>query len=78
MQGGQNWVEVTVALTVIYKKERLFCGYFSFFLSTTPWSPIYCWPALDSEQIKNLIWLSRTLVNVMEGYFANEIVQSCG
>ena len=35
-------------------------------------------PALDSKQTKNLIWLSRTLVNVMEEYFANEIVQSCG
>ena len=35
-------------------------------------------PALDSKQIKNLIRLSRTLVNVMGEYFANEIVQSCG
>ena len=35
-------------------------------------------PALDSKQIKILIWLSRTLANVMEEYFANEIVQSCG
>ena len=35
-------------------------------------------PALDSTQIKNLIWLSRTLVNVMGEYFGNEIVQSCG
>ena len=35
-------------------------------------------PALDSTQIKNLIRLSRTLVNVMEECFANEIVQSCG
>ena len=35
-------------------------------------------PALDSTQIKNLIWLSRTLVNIMGEYFANEIVQSCG
>ena len=35
-------------------------------------------PALDSTQIKDLIWLSRTLVNVMGEYFANEIVQSCG
>ena len=35
-------------------------------------------PALDSTQIKNLIWLSRTLANVMGKYFANEIVQSCG
>ena len=35
-------------------------------------------PALDSKQIKNLIWLSRTLANVIEDYFANEIVQSCG
>ena len=35
-------------------------------------------PALDSKQIKNLIWLSRTLANVMGEYFANEIVQSCG
>ena len=33
-------------------------------------------PALDSTQIENLIWLSRTLANVIE-YFANEIVQSC-
>ena len=28
--------------------------------------------------VKNLIWLSRTLANVMGEYFANEIVQSCG
>ena len=35
-------------------------------------------PALESTQIKTLIWFSRTLVNVMEEYFANEIVQSCG
>ena len=35
-------------------------------------------PALDSKQIKNLIWLSGTLANVMGEYFANEIVQSCG
>ena len=35
-------------------------------------------PALDSTQIKNVVWLSRTLVNVMEEYFPNEIVQSCG
>ena len=35
-------------------------------------------PALDSKPIKNLILLSRTLVNVMGEYFANEIVQSCG
>ena len=35
-------------------------------------------PALDSKQIKNFIWLSRTLVNVMEEYFANKIIQLCG
>ena len=35
-------------------------------------------PALDSKQNKNLIRLSRTLVNVMGEYFANEIVKSCG
>ena len=35
-------------------------------------------PALDSKQIKNLIRLSRPLVNVMGEYFANEIIQSCG
>ena len=35
-------------------------------------------PALDSAQINNLIWLSRTLINVMGEYFANEIVQSRG
>ena len=35
-------------------------------------------PALDSTEIKNLILFSRTLVNVMGEYFANEIVQSCG
>ena len=35
-------------------------------------------PALDSTQIKNLIRLSRSLANVMEECFANEIVQSCG
>ena len=33
-------------------------------------------PALDSTQTKNLIWFSRTLVNVMIEYFANEVVQS--
>ena len=33
-------------------------------------------PALDSTQIKNLIWLSRTLANVMGDYFANEIVHT--
>ena len=35
-------------------------------------------PLLDSKRIKNLIWLSRTLINLTEEYFANEIVQSCG
>ena len=35
-------------------------------------------PALDSKRIKNLIWLSRTLPNVMGEYFVNQIVQSCG
>ena len=35
-------------------------------------------PALDSKQIKNLNWLSRTLANVMGEYLANDIVQSCG
>ena len=34
-------------------------------------------PALDCTQINNLTWLSRTLVNVMEEYFAKEIVQPC-
>ena len=38
----------------------------------------YCLHALDSKQIKNYIWLSRTLVNVMEEYFANKIIQLCG
>ena len=33
--------------------------------------------ALDSTQINYLIWLSRTLVNVVEEYFAKEIVQPC-
>ena len=47
-------------------------GYLSFYLIGVPL------PAIDSTQIKNLIWLSRTLVNVMGEYFANEIVQSCG
>ena len=81
MQGGQNVVEVTLTLTVIYTRWKgkvvlIQCSYLSFFLSAciiehsgVPLS------ALDSKQIKNLIWLSRTLVNVMEGYFANEIVQ---
>ena len=35
-------------------------------------------PALHSKQIKNLIWLSRTLANIMGEYFANENVESCG
>ena len=35
-------------------------------------------PALYSTEIKHLIRLSRTLVDVMGEYFANEIVQSCG
>ena len=30
---------------------------------------------LDSQTVKNLIGLSRTLVNVMGEYFANEIVK---
>ena len=34
--------------------------------------------ALNSTQINNLIWLSRTLVNGMGEYFSNEIVPSCG
>ena len=54
-------------------------GYLSFLLSACivkhSGVPL---PALDSKQIKNLIWLSRTLANVMGEYFANEIVQSCG
>ena len=54
-------------------------GYLSFLLSA--WIVKHSGvplPALDSTQIKNLIWLSRTLVNVMGEYFANEIVRSCG
>ena len=35
-------------------------------------------PALDPTQIRKLIWLSRTLANVMGEYFDNEIAQSCG
>ena len=35
-------------------------------------------PALDSKHAKNLSWLSRSLVDVMEEYFAIKIVQSCG
>ena len=35
-------------------------------------------PALDCKQIKNLIWLSRILANVMGEYFAKEIIQLCG
>ena len=54
-------------------------GYLSFLLSACVIEhsgvPL---PALDSKQINNLIWLSRTLANVMGEYFANEIVQSCG
>ena len=54
-------------------------GYLSFLLSACivkhSGVPL---PALDSKQIKNLIWISRTLVNVIGEYFANEIVQSCG
>ena len=49
-------------------------GYLTFLLSACG-VPL---PALDSKWIKNLIWLSRTLANVMGEYFANEIVQSCG
>ena len=41
----------------------------------TQWVPLH---TLDSKHIKNLIWLSRTLANVMGEYFVNEIVQSCG
>ena len=33
---------------------------------------------MDSKQVKNLIWLSKSLVIVMEEYFPNEIVQSRG
>ena len=54
-------------------------GYLAFFLSACivkhSGVPL---PALESTQIKTLIWFSRTLVNVMEEYSANEIVQSCG
>ena len=51
-------------------------GYLSFLLSACNVGvPL---PALDSKQINNLISLSRTLVNVVGEYFANEIVQSCG
>ena len=52
-------------------------GYLSFLVCTVKHSGVPL-PALDSTQIKNLIWLSRTLVNVMGEYFANEIVQSRG
>ena len=54
-------------------------GYISFLLSACIVEHIGVpLPALDSTQIKNLIWLSRTLANVIGEYFANEIVQSCG
>ena len=54
-------------------------GYVSFLLSACIVNPSGVpLPALDSKQVKNLIWLSRTLVNVMGEYFSNEIVQSCG
>ena len=51
-------------------------GYFSFLLlvSWTQWSPTTCF---RFQTDYNLIWISRTLVNVMEEYFPNEIVQSC-
>lgn len=39
--------------------------------NTTLDSPL---PVLDSAQILNLIWLSRTLANVEREYFADEIV----
>ena len=52
--------------------------YFSFLLSACIKHSGVPLAALNSKQIKNLIWLSRTLVNVMGEYFANEVVQSCG
>ena len=66
------------------------CGYFAHLYCLYYAGPLSCilgcnvkhsgvpLSALDSTQINNLIWLSRTLVNVMEEYFAKEIVQSCG
>ena len=51
-------------------------GYLSFLLLVCivkhSWAPL---PALDSKQIKNLIWLFRTLLNVMDECFVNEIAQ---
>ena len=68
----------TVKVEFTVKKERLF--WLNSFLSLVCIAkhsgvPL---PALDSTQIANLIWLSRTLDHVMGEYFGNEIVQSCG
>ena len=66
----------------IHKKGKVVLtqfGYISFLLSACivkhSGVPL---PVLDSKQIKNLIWLYRTLANVMGAHFANEIVHSCG
>ena len=73
---------IAIMTYTIYKKGKVDLteyGYLSFLLSACivkhSGDPL---PAFDSKQIKKLIWLSRTLVNVMGEYFANEIVQSCG
>ena len=63
-----------------YKKGKVVLtqfGYLSFLLSAciVKHSGVPQ-PALDSKQTKNLIWLSRTLANVMVEYFANKIVHS--
>ena len=55
----------------------------SIWLPQFPLTCLHCYsgvllPALDSTQINNLIWLFRTLANVVGEYFANEIAQSCG
>ena len=77
-------------VTMIYRVARLYCkkGNLKLRLFRLNWLSQFLlivyivnseipWPALDSTQVKNLIWPSRTLVNVMGEYFANEIGQSC-
>ena len=69
---SQSWKNKTKKNAVLTQ-----FGYFSFLLLVcwTEWSPTTCF---RFQTDYNLIWISRTLVNVMEEYFPNEIVQSCG
>ena len=73
-------------VTMIYRVARLYCkkGNLKLRLFRLNWLSQFLlivyivnseipWPALDSTQVKNLIWPSRTLVNVMGEYFAKGV-----